>query len=542
MSSPKKSRKTPHSPRKPPEKPTQDRALSISQLEQWLWSAADILRGSIDAADYKQYIFGLLFLKRLSDQFEEEYNQRANKANTDPNDRNGYDFFVPVQARFPVIAERAKSSPPALVLNEACAALEEANPSLKGVLAGIDFNDENKLGDEKNRKNLLGSLIAHFERKSLSNAHLTEPDMLGRAYEYLIEKFADDAGKKGGEFYTPRMVARLLVNILRPGEHMRICDPTCGSGGMLIECAHYLERHGKNASLLHLFGQEKNAGTWAICRMNMLLHGLRDARIEKGDTIRDPKLVENGALMQFDRVIANPPFSLDAWGREFALSDPYKRFEYGVPSNIRGDFAFIQHMAATLAPNGMAAVVVPHGILFRSQAEAPIRKKMIEHDWIEAVIGLAPNLFYTTGIRAAIIVLNPGRPAARKNKILMIGASADCQTGTAQNILRTEDVDKIANAYHAFEDIPGYARVVSLEEIAANDYTLSLSIYLPTAAAGESSDLGTLLSELESLSKRRTAAEKEMHGFIQEFLRGLNPEEMGPDSPPRKSGKPTGTP
>lgn len=511
----------PRRARKQPAKPSDNQALSVTQLEQWLWSAADILRGSIDSADYKQYIFGLLFLKRLSDQFEEEYNQRSQTQNADPNICEGYDFFVPAEARWPDISERAKARAPALVLNEACAALEEANPALRGVLAGIDFNDENKLGDEKNRTNLLLSLIAHFGRRNLSNAHLAEPDMLGRAYEYLIEKFADDAGKKGGEFYTPRMVARLLAEILRPAEHMRICDPTCGSGGMLIECAHYLERHGQNRALLQLFGQEKNAGTWAICRMNMLLHGLRDARIEKGDTIRDPKLTERGGLMQFDRVIANPPFSLDAWGREFALEDPFHRFEYGVPPNSRGDFAFIQHMMSTIRPDGMAAIVVPHGILFRQQAEALIRQKMIEDDWIEAIIGLASNLFYGTGIKAAVVVLNRSRPAARKQKILMVEASDDCQTATAQNTLRTEDVDKIANIYHEFNDVPGYARVVALDEIAEKGFKLNLSLYLPPKSQGAPSDLGPLLSGLETLSQERALAEQRMNAHVHAFLRGL---------------------
>ncbi len=318
--------------------------LTVGRLERYLWSAADILRGSIDSSDYKNFIFGLLFLKRLSDRFDEECAALVRDGD-DPEDRDNHQFYVPKRARWSEIQKVATDL--GGTLNKACTALEDANHSLEGVLAGIDYNDERKLGDAKNRDVVLGRLVQHFSKLSLRNTDLSEPDMLGRAYEYLIEKFADDAGKKGGEFYTPRMVVRLIVEMLAPTERMRICDPTAGSGGMLIECAHYLERHGQSPRNLTLRGQEKNLGTWAICKMNMLLHGLPDAVIEKGDTIRDPKLREGGELMLFDRVIANPPFSLDEWGREIAERDPYGRFRFGVPPKTKGDLAFVQHMIAT---------------------------------------------------------------------------------------------------------------------------------------------------------------------------------------------------
>ena len=323
--------------------------LTVDQLERYLWSAADILRGSIDSSDYKNYIFGLLFLKRLSDRFDEE-REALIKEGADPEDVDEHQFFVPKRARWAEIQKTSTNIGD--FLNKACAALEEKNAGLEGVLAGIDYNDERKLGDARNRDAVLARLVQHFSKLNVRNTNLSEPDMLGRAYEYLIEKFADDAGKKGGEFYTPRMVVKLIVEILRPKKGMRICDPTCGSGGMLIECAHYLERHGENPKNLSLFGQEKNLGTWAICKMNILLHGLPDARIEKGDTIRDPKLREGGELALFDRVIANPPFSLDEWGRKVAENDTFGRFRFGIPPRTKGDLAFVQHMIATANQTG----------------------------------------------------------------------------------------------------------------------------------------------------------------------------------------------
>ena len=491
--------------------------LSVSQLESYLWSAADILRGSIDSSDYKSYIFGLLFLKRLSDRFEEEAEKLFGEgvpeevAWTDPDE---HQFFVADRARWGTIQEQATNI--GETLNTACARLEEDNPALEGVLAGIDYNDERKLGDAKNRDTVLARLVQHFSQVSLRNDRMAEPDLLGRAYEYLIEQFADDAGKKGGEFYTPRMVVRLIVELLAPSERMRICDPTVGSGGMLIECAHYVERNGGDPRNVTLHGQEKNLGTWAICKMNMLLHGLPDVRIEKGDTIRDPKLEEEGELLLYDRVIANPPFSLDEWGREVAESDGYGRFRFGVPPRTRGDLAFVQHMVAVLNASGRLGVVMPHGVLFRGAGEGRIRQGLLQEDLFEAVIGLPPNLFYGTGIPAAILVLNRAKPAERAQKVLFVEASREFEEGSNQNRLRGLDIEHIVGTFDAYADVDRYARVVPLVEIEQNDWNLNISRYVDTAEEEQRIDVVEAVRKLRELERERAEAEAAMNRRLAE--------------------------
>jgi len=498
--------------------------LTINELNSHLWGAADILRGSIDSSDYKNYIFGFLFLKRLSDVFEEEAEKveqrelkrgtsqsEAKKISEDPDE---HQIFVPKRARWPEIRKTSQNL--GEVINKACGVLEENNPILEGVLADIDFNS-NKLGDAKNRDSVLSRLINHFSKISLKNSDIEEPDMLGRAYEYLIEKFADDAGKKGGEFYTPRKVVQLIVELLTPKERMRICDPTVGSGGMLIECAHYIEKNKGNPKNISLFGQEKNLGTWAICKMNMLLHGLVDAKIEKGDTIRDPKLVQKRELMLFDRVIANPPFSLKDWGVESAEADGYGRFRYGIPPKTKGDYAFVQHMIATINDKGMVGVVMPHGVLFRGASEGKIRKALIEEDFFEAIIGLAPNLFYGTGIPAAILIFNRNKPKERNGKILFIHAAECYEAGKNQNKLRDEDIEKIVKTFNDYKEIERFARVVSLEEIKENDYNLNITRYIDVTEPEAKIDVKEALVKLRELEKERYGAEKKMKNCLKEL-------------------------
>ncbi len=499
-----------------------DRTLTVVELEKYLWSAADILRGSIDSSDYKSFIFGLLFLKRLSDRFEEEA-EKLIAGGEDPEvawtDRDYHPFFVPPAARWAALQQTATDIGGAL--NRACAKLEEENEALEGVLLGIDYNDPNRLGDSKNRDAVLGRLIQHFSKLRLRNSDLSEPDMLGRAYEYLIEKFADDAGKKGGEFYTPNKVVEAIVEVLAPKEGMRICDPTCGSGGMLIQCAKFIERHGGNPQNVTLHGQEKNLGTWGICKMNMLLHGRSSSRIEKGDTIREPRLVEGGALIVYDRVIANPPFSLEEWGREVAEGDRYQRFRFGLPPKGKGDLAFVQHMVATMNANGKMAVVMPHGVLFRGATEGGIREGMLREDLFEAVIGLPSNLFYGTGIPAAILVLARKKAGARKGKLLFIDASRGFREGSAQNYLRDEDVQRIGATFHGFADVEKYARVVGIEEIEKNDWNLNISRYVDTADAEVKVDLGMAVARLRELECERGEAEAKMNAFLEELGYGI---------------------
>lgn len=497
--------------------------LTPSKLNSHLWAAADILRGSIDSSDYKNYIFGFLFLKRLSDRFEEEAEhliaegEDEDVAWTDPDE---HQFFVPKRARWKEIGRLTKDVGDAL--NKACAALEEANATLEGVLLGIDFNDSRKLGDGKQRDGILHRLVGHFSELSLRNSDLSEPDMLGRAYEYLIEKFADDAGKKGGEFYTPQRVVELITQLLDPEEGMRVCDPTCGSGGMLIQCAaHVAKKSGRRLGTdpinVTLHGQEKNLGTWAICKMNMLLHGLSDARIEKGDTIREPKLVHGGELMLYDRVIANPPFSLDKWGVEMAADDPFQRFHYGLPPKNMGDYAFVQHMLATLSSNGMVGVVMPHGVLFRGSGDGAIRKGLVDEDLFEAIIGLPENLFYGTGIPAAVLVLNRAKPKKRQGKILFIHAAEGFEPRSNQNVLRPEDVKRIVAAFRKFGDEDRFSRVVPIEEVKENDYNLTIARYVDTLEPEEAVDIDGALAALRELEAARDAAAAKMD----KLLRGL---------------------
>lgn len=504
-----------------------EKKITQSEINKILWEAADTFRGKIDSSIYKDYILVMLFVKYLSDTYKEkieEYKEKY-KGNEERIKRAlaRERFIVYEESTFDYLYSKRNAPEVGDEINKVLAKLEEDNPGkLRNIFRSIDFNSEAVLGQTKDRNAMLRTLLEDFAKLDLRPSRIEGEDIIGNSYQFMIERFASDAGKKGGEFFTPSMVSELLARLVKPKENDRIYDPTCGSGSLLIRVVNQVP-----SRKVAVYGQERNGQTHSLCMMNMFLHGIDDAKIEWGDTLSNPLHLEDGKLMKFQVIVANPPFSLDKWAMGFAGDnddkfkmeaslDPYGRFEWGVPPASRGDYAFVQHMLYSLAEDGKMTVILPHGVLFRGASEARIRKQIIDMNFLDAVIGLPEGLFYGTGIPACIMVFKKNRTI---KDVLFIDASTEgnYEKGKNQNMLREEDIQKIVETYESYQTVDKYSYVASIDEIKENDYNLNIPRYVDTFEEEEPVDMEEVARNIESIKKELREVEDEMAKYLKEL-------------------------
>lgn len=485
--------------------------ITQSQLESYLWGAATLLRGTIDAGEYKSFIFPLLFLKRLSDVFDEEYEAALEESDGDE------DYAaLPEQHRFQVPSEahwsdlRQSTKDVGRAISKAMREIERANPRLAGVFGDAPWTNKDRLPDAT-----LKELIEHYSRVTLSLGNVPE-DELGVAYEYLIKKFADDSGHTAAEFYTNRTLVHLMTQLLdiEPGDS--VYDPTCGSGGMLLSAAEQLRRQGKEHRTLRLFGQERNLTTSAIARMNLFLHGIEDFDVVRGDTLANPAFTDGDQLRRFDVVLANPPYSIKAWDRDAWSSDPWGRNKHGTPPQGRADFAFWQHILASMdSETGRCAILFPHGVLFRDE-ELDMRRSIVADDLVEAVIGLGPNLFYNSPMESCIVICRTKKPAKRAGKVLFIDAVNEVTRERAQSFLTADHMKRIVQTFRSFDPENGFAAVETLDAIADEGSNLSIPLYVDRADQWRQHDFDRAVTDWRTgVAELRSSAEVllgRMHG------------------------------
>ncbi len=496
--------------------------INQQEINNTVWKACDTFRGTVDPSIYKDFILTMLFLKYISDVHQDKLDELTtqfggNQAMVDAM-LASQSFKIPAGCTFWDLYAKRHEAGNGSRIDQALHAIEEANGTkLKNVFQDISFNTD-KLGDEKQKNDILRHLLEDFGKETLNlrPSRVGSLDVIGNAYEYLIKHFAAGSGKSAGEFYTPPEVSDLLSILLEPEEGDQICDPACGSGSLLMKCGKQIQKNYNGSKKYALFGQEAIGSTWSLAKMNMFLHGEDNHRIEWGDTIRNPKLQDqNGGLLHFDVVTANPPFSLDKWGHDDAEHDPFGRFRRGIPPKTKGDYAFISHMIETLKPqSGRMGVVVPHGVLFRASSEGKIRKQLIDENLLDTVIGLPEKLFFGTGIPAAILIFKKQKT---DDKVLFIDASREFKSGKNQNQLTPENIQKIVDTYQDRKTVDKYAYLATLAEVQENDYNLNIPRYVDTFEEEEEIDLMAVRSERLALQAELTDLEVEMAGYLKEL-------------------------